>query len=71
MALLQVAENNTKGLLQAPSSLGTNIVVTCSISNAEQESKRLNNAKIHEAYIKYQTNALYFFSVGVPSKFIN
>ena len=47
MALLHVAENKTKGLLQAPCSLGMNIVVTCSISNAEQESKRLNNAKIH------------------------
>ena len=44
-----------------------NIIVT-SISNAEEESKRLNNAKIHPVYIKYQTNVSFFFSVGVPSK---
>ena len=28
----------------------------------------IQNAKIHQVYIKYQTNALFFFSVGVPSK---
>ena len=47
-----------------------NTVVTCSISNAEEVSKRLKNAKIHQVYIKYQTNALFFFPVGVPSNLV-
>ena len=47
-----------------------NTTVTCSISNAEEVSKILKNAKIHQAYIKYQTNALFSFAVGVPSKLI-
>ena len=28
----------------------------------------IQNAKIHQVHIKYQTNALFFFSVGLPSK---
>ena len=71
MALLRVAVNETKGLLQAPCSLGMNIVVTCSISDAEKESKRSNNAKTHKVYIKYQTNVLFFFSDGVRSNLVN
>ena len=44
-----------------------NTVVTCSISNVEEVSKILKNAKIHQAYIKYQTNV---FAVEVPSKLV-
>ena len=28
----------------------------------------IQNAIINQVYMKYQTNALFFFSVGVPSK---
>ena len=71
MTLLQVAEDKTKGPLQVPCSLGMNIVVTFSISNAEKESKRLNNVKIHQVYIKYQRYVLPYFSVGVQSNYVN
>ena len=47
-----------------------NTVVIFSISNAEVESKRLKNAKIHQVCMKYQTNALFFFPAVVPSKLV-
>ena len=72
--MFQVAEDNTKGLVQAHCSLGMNTFVTGPLQHevlVTQEKKvkdYIQNAKKHQVYIKYQTNAVFFFSVTVPSK---
>ena len=72
--MFQVAEDKTTGLLQTPCSLGMNNFVTGTLQHVarvllkKKVKDYIQNAKIHQVYIKYQTNALFFFSVGVPSK---
>ena len=72
--MFQVAEDKTTGLLQTPCSLGMNTFVTGTLQHVarvllkKKVKDYIQNAKIHQVYIKYQTNALFFFSVGVPSK---
>ena len=72
--MLHVAEDRTAGLLQTPCSLGMNTFVTGPLQHVvlvlqkKKVKDYIQNAKIHQVYIKYQTNALFFFSVGVPSK---
>ena len=74
LQVFQFAKDNAKGLLQAPCSLGMNTFVTGPLQHeALVMQKRkvkdyIQNPKLHQVYIKYQTNALFFFSVGVPSK---
>ena len=72
--MFQIAEDKTKGLLHAPCSLGMNTFETGPLQHevlVMQKKKvkdYIQNPKLHQVYIKYQTNALFFFSVGVPSK---
>ena len=69
LQVLQVAEKKTKGLFQAPCSLGMNTFVTeplqhqVLVMQKKKVQDCIQNAKIHQVYIKYQTNALFFFSV--------
>ena len=69
--MFQGAEDKTKGLLQAPCSLEMNIFVTGPLQHEVlvMQKKKLKdciqNAKIHQVYVKYQMSALFFFSVGV------
>ena len=64
-----MAEEKTKGLLQAPCSLGMNTFVNeplqhqVLVMQKKKVKDYIQNAKIHQVYIKYQTNALFFFSV--------
>ena len=67
--MFQVAEDKTTGLLQTPCSLGMNTFVTGTLQHVAQVLLKkkvkdyIQNAKIHQVYIKYQANALFFFSV--------
>ena len=76
LQVFQVAEGKTKGLLQAPCSLGKNTFVTGPLQHevlVMQKKKLKNhiqNAKIHQVYIKYQTNALFFFAVSKSVTYI-
>ena len=72
--MFEVAEDRTTGLLQTPCSLGMNIFVTGPLQHVvlvlqkKKVKDYIQNGKIHQLYIKYQTNALFFFLVGIPSK---
>ena len=69
-----MAEHKTNGLLQTPCSLGMDTFVTeplqheVIVMQKKKVKDCIQNAIINQVYMKYQTNALFFFSVGVLSK---